>query len=658
MIKLSSSSILESTVYHRRNAPESHVFSYKLFYLKLNLGSECKENLKILRFNKPGIFSIYEKDYLSNYDGDLLNKINKLLTDLDLNLNYTDVDFITHPRFFGKVFNPVSFFILYRQKSEPVGLIAEVHNTFGEKHLYCCDEVTSSVSEDGKPKTYYFKASKEFHVSPFFSKEGYYEFSYFNEAKKLLVTVNLYQDQKLVFESGISSSEVVLCDKNLFRVIVKYPGSILLTLPRIMIQAFKLKFNKGLRVFTKPIADSNMTFEKKEASFVQKFTQNLFESYLSELKNGQITLIFPDGSEKNFGEPTDHNCRIFVKNYDLFLNSILHGDIGFGESYVDGHWETDNLVNVLKFFSKNLETANDRKIKSTYFGRIFNTIQHSLRFNNIKNSKNNISAHYDLSNDLFKLFLDNRMQYSSALFEAEESLEEAQSNKISKIIELANVSKGMSVLEVGCGWGGLAIELVKKTGCYYTGITLSQEQKKYFEERILSEGLQDKMKVLLQDYRHTEGKFDRIISIEMVEAVGHKYLKTYFSKLSSLLKDNGIIVIQAITIPETRYAAYKAGCDWIQKYIFPGGLCPSLQTLVTESGKVSLILDKTDNYGLSYAKTLHCWRERFDSNWQEISKYGFDDRFKRIWDYYLSYCEAGFAEKMVNLHQLVFYKQK
>jgi cyclopropane-fatty-acyl-phospholipid synthase len=648
--------ILITTLFHVRLLPVVHKFSYKLFYLKLNLNSvgEINKNYKWLKYNKKSLYSIFDKDYLSLYSGTILEKVDKLLLEHGFKNDFSRIELITHPRFLGYVFNPVSFFLCYSQNNIPNVMISEVHNTFGESHVYVCK--SNEISDD---KVVEFEACKTFHVSPFFDRAGEYKFRLENRKSNLNIYLDLFQNGKKVFESGIVSSFSELNNSNLLKSFLAYPFSILLTIPRITWQAAILKFRRKLKVFTRPIPANKMTFKAKPENLYEKFIISLFKNYLKKAHYGDLSLEYPNGLKDVFkAKEPGINAEIKVNNYDFFTKSVLHGDIGFGEAYVSKFWDTNNLVEVLRFFSRNLEKANDRKVLTSYLGRVKNAILHFKRHNSIKSSKSNISAHYDLSNELFSKFLDPKMQYSSALFRRnDESLETAQENKINQLIEILKLNSSHNVLEIGCGWGGLAIDLVKKVGCNYTGITLSKEQKDYFEEKVKKEGLESKIKIQLIDYRELTGSYDRIISVEMIEAVGHRYLNNFFQVCNRVLKKDGIFVMQAITIPEVRYRAYKLGCDWIQKYIFPGGHCPSLKSLLESSSASSFILERTDNIAESYANTLEQWRTRFNGKINELEKLGFDEYFVRTWNYYLAYCEAGFRERMVNVHQLVFSRQ-
>lgn len=308
---------------------------------------------------------------------------------------------------------------------------------------------------------------------------------------------------------------------------------------------------------------------------------------------------------------------------------------------------------------------------SSKISQFINAIKHKLKANTLRGSKENISAHYDLGNKLYKNFLDPNLVYSSAAFDSKhKDLEQAQINKLKKMIKRARIKKGSKLLEIGSGWGALAILASKKADV--TTITLSNEQLDYVNDKITELGLESKIKAKLCDYRNCdyskeEGPFDSIISIEMLEAVGHENLETFFKKCHSLLKPKGKLAIQVITFPDARYKEYRTSCDWIQKYIFPGGLCPSLGAINKASSKYFNI-ENSENLAKSYAETLRVWRDNFNSNWSEISEEkteekteakterGYDEKFKRMWNYYLCYCEAGFEYDVLGTYQIEMTK--
>jgi cyclopropane-fatty-acyl-phospholipid synthase len=299
-----------------------------------------------------------------------------------------------------------------------------------------------------------------------------------------------------------------------------------------------------------------------------------------------------------------------------------------------------------------------RKSSFAWIGRALNRVFHVRNRNDLDRSKKNISQHYDLSNEFFGLFLDKSLTYSSALFCDERmSLHDAQINKLRSIIHRAQLKPEDHVLEIGCGWGSFAIQAATDVGCRVTCLTLSNEQKVLAEQRIKDAGLQDKVSILLQDYRTATGTYDKIVSIEMLEAVGKEFIPEYFASCSRLLKPSGLAVYQVITIPEERISRYAKGCDWIQKHIFPGCYCPALLDLIKAAAGSQLVLEDAENIAPHYARTLREWRLKFYQVQEQVQALGFDEPFLKAWEYYLAYCEAGFASRVLGTYQLVFSRQ-
>lgn len=389
--------------------------------------------------------------------------------------------------------------------------------------------------------------------------------------------------------------------------------------------------------------------------------QRLVLRMLQKMQSGELTLTLPDSTVVKIGDGEGTPADMTINDPAFFKQAVLYGDVGFGEAYMEKRWDTKNLTNLITWFIQNLEhlpsLSGAKKVFSPHnLLKISNRIFHILRPNSIKGSRSNISRHYDLSNDFFRHFLDSSMTYSSAFFtRPEQSLEQAQLEKYEQICRSTGISANDHVLEIGCGWGGFAEHAAKKYGCRVTGVTISKEQFEFARARILKEKLQDKVDILLEDYRNLKGKFDKVVSIEMIEAVGHKYFPVYFSKINNLLKADGVLGLQAIIIPDSRYDEYRKGVDWIQKHIFPGGLLPSIGVINKTVSKVSdLYLQQLREFGLSYGKTLNLWYGNLFSNLDKIKSLGFDDTFIRKWEYYLCYCEAAFNTRNINVVQMVY----
>jgi cyclopropane-fatty-acyl-phospholipid synthase len=404
---------------------------------------------------------------------------------------------------------------------------------------------------------------------------------------------------------------------------------------------------------------SNALTLYRKHSFYETMIIRLF----SGMPKGRLHVQWHDGNELIFGNGHEVKADIRITNPVFFTKCVLYGDIGFAESYMDGDWHTSGIANVISWFIINLDDnpaltgKGLRKYAANLF-RVANKWYHSGRKNTIEGSRQNISEHYDLGNDFYRLFLDKTMTYSSAIFKSkDQTLEEAQFEKYDRLCRLLAIRSEDHVLEIGSGWGGFAVHAAKHYGCRVTTVTISQEQFKYAKERFEKEGLSDRIKICLNDYRHIEGSFDKIVSIEMLEAVGHEYMPAYFEKCNSLLRPGGNLALQVITSRDKRYKEFRKDVDFIQKHIFPGSQTPSLSAIQEAVNKVSeMNLYDLKDIGLDYARTLRLWFDSFNHQLAEVKKLGMDDRFIRKWNYYLQYCEAAFALKHITVLQLVYAK--
>lgn len=394
---------------------------------------------------------------------------------------------------------------------------------------------------------------------------------------------------------------------------------------------------------------------------MKAFWNKLGDEYLSKITQGSLEVTFCNGKTKKYGNGETPKAKLILHNADLFRRLTLYGDIGFAESFMDNDFDCDDLTSLIKIAiinSNSLQTkSEDEKSFSLYnLFPVINKIKHLMRKNSKTRSQKNISEHYDLSNQFFKLFLDDTMMYSSAVFEKpNESLYEAQKRKIDILAKKLNLKKGSRVLEIGSGWGAMAMHLVKKYGCQVTTLTLSKEQKKLCEDRFKENNIEESVNIMLKDYRDIDGKFDAVIAVEMFEAVGREYFDVFFKKCETLLKPSGILVMQIITMPDQRYDSYCKGTDFIQKYIFPGGHLPSVGKILDVTSKnTRLNLLHMEEYTEHYAKTLNVWHENFNQKLEEVKKLGFDEYFIRMWKMYLCYCEAAFLTRNINLVQVAF----
>ncbi|SEK58124.1 cyclopropane-fatty-acyl-phospholipid synthase [Roseateles sp. YR242] len=388
---------------------------------------------------------------------------------------------------------------------------------------------------------------------------------------------------------------------------------------------------------------------------------------LSRVQHGQLAMTLPDGRcVEVVGPLSGPKAALHLRRWRPLWRLLLQGDLGLAFSYRDGDWTTPDLTALLSFGVAN-EAALGGVTEARGPARWLAQAVHRAHANTRRGSRHNISAHYDLGNGFYQRWLDDTMLYSSALYaddggvapvaaapaweawNATESLEAAQARRLDRIIELLDVRPGQRVLEIGCGWGTLAATLARRCGAEVVGVTLSSEQLAFAQARARAWGVEDRVDLRLQDYRDVDGQFDRIVSIEMIEAVGEAYWPAYFATLRDRLKPDGVAVLQAITIGEAYFERYRANPDFIQRCIFPGGMLPTPARMAMEAQRVGLSLSTQDRFGRSYAATLAEWRRRFEAEWGAIEALGFDQRFRRLWAYYLCYCEAGFLAGRVDV---------
>jgi cyclopropane-fatty-acyl-phospholipid synthase len=373
-----------------------------------------------------------------------------------------------------------------------------------------------------------------------------------------------------------------------------------------------------------------------------RYFAKVFEQAKS-IGHGRLDLVLDDGRVFRAEGRAPGPCAVLeVHNKDLFARLIREGDLGFSDAYLEGWWSSPDLQAFM-----DLVHADNDEIYDGFYGmalvRLFERLRHLLRSNSKGQAKKNISYHYDLGNDFYKLWLDDTMTYSSALFTTgQESLEKAQIQKYASMVDQMGAKPGDHVLEIGCGWGGFAEYAAKERGLRVTGLTISKAQYDYAVARMAREGLSDKVEIKLQDYRDETGLYDGIASIEMFEAVGEKYWPVYFDVLRNRLKPGRSATLQIITLQEKRFEVYRKGVDFIQKHIFPGGMLPSVTALRAEVARAGLDVKGSIEFGKSYSDTLRRWHETFNERWEDVARLGFDDRFRRMWNYYLTSCAGAF----------------
>ncbi|AVO54400.1 cyclopropane-fatty-acyl-phospholipid synthase family protein [Ectopseudomonas mendocina] len=387
----------------------------------------------------------------------------------------------------------------------------------------------------------------------------------------------------------------------------------------------------------------------------------LRRAVLRQLENLQhgLLLIQEGNDTLHFGQPqSDLRAEIKVSDPAVWGLVAGNGSIGAGEAYIHGYWSTPDLTAVIRIFVANLDVLDAMEGGLARLGRPLIQGLHWLNRNTRQGSRRNIAAHYDLGNDLFEQFLDPTMMYSAAMFLRDnDSLEQAQLNKLERICEKLALQPSDHLLEIGTGWGSMAIYAATHYGCRVTTTTLSREQYAYTERRIRELGLADRITLLLEDYRDLNGQYDKLVSIEMIEAVGHRFLPTYFEQCARLLKPEGLMLLQAITIRDQRYEQACQSVDFIQRYIFPGGALPSVHKMLeVVSRHTDLNLHHMEDFGLHYARTLRLWHDNLRQARQRLEQLGYDDYFYRLWEFYLCYCEGGFLERTIGTAQLLLAK--
>ena len=385
---------------------------------------------------------------------------------------------------------------------------------------------------------------------------------------------------------------------------------------------------------------------------IYKIAEQFVLNKLKKLENGQLKLSNHDGEVFKFGKNSSPlNADIIITNKKFYLNIILGGSSALGEAYVNKEFKTSDLTKLIEITARNIQLIYTFS-GSVKLQTIKNLLKKIFMSNTRSKSLKHISKHYDLGNEFFAKWLDKTLTYSSAIYENKnDDLETAQKNKYKKLIDLLNLNNGDKVLEIGCGWGGFSEFVAKKHDVSVDCITISKKQFEYAKKRIFLSGLNNKVNVKFLDYRDIKNKYDKVASIEMIEAVGEKYLNQYFRTIKKSLNKGGLAAIQGITIKDDLFDRYRMNEDFIQKYIFPGGFLPSLNSIKNLTEKNDLQLEKVNSYSEHYARTLSIWRRNFYNSWKNILPLGFDNTFRKIWEFYLSYCEAGFKSKNIDLIQ-------
>lgn len=407
-----------------------------------------------------------------------------------------------------------------------------------------------------------------------------------------------------------------------------------------------------------PVTTTRLSTETKAITYIDQFAKKVLVSILGKMQHACLLLV-DQQQEIILGDPkASLKGKIVIKNSKTYRKILFGGSVAAGESYIQGWWNSPDLTKVIQVLGREQGVQDEIEKRVAKVMAVPRWIYHKANKNTRRGSKKNIVAHYDLGNDLYEQFLDKEMLYSSAIYpRSDASLEEAQLHKLKTICERLELKQGETLLEIGTGWGALAIYAAQHYGVKVTTTTISEEQFLYTQARINSLGLEDRITLLKSDYRDLSGQYDKLVSIEMIEAVGHEYLASFFSTCNKHLKPHGKMLIQAITIADQRYDQYRASVDFIQRYIFPGGCLPSISVMANNiNNKTDMVITSLHDMGMDYAQTLNHWRAQFESSLQEIKKLGYNDDFIRLWRFYFCYCEGAFLERNISAVHLIAAK--
>jgi len=650
-----NSAIFTATLHHERTEPVAHRFRYPLVLYALDLDElpELGRSVPLLGHNRSRPVAIRDRDYLERGAGTLPEKLARVLRRASVQDEFPRVTLLTSAGLLHQAFNPVSFYFCYDAAEALRIVVAEVNNTFGERHVYVLDGLREDegLFEPAHP------TPKAFHVSPFFDRTGTYRFRFTDPRQSLDIRIDLLKEGRVVFRSRLTGAARPFDGPNLARTLASHPVTVALTIPRILAQAVRLHLARKLPVHDKSVPDDPWTIRTRRPGWLERAAAGPVLGALRGVKRGTLEVTLPEGGGFTSGQPSpgEAAARLEIRDPAFFTRVATGGDIGLGESFVRGEWSTPDLPGLLVVLAANRAQIEAGAGPLVALTRPLERLGHLLRRNSRRQSARNIRAHYDLGNDFYRLILDPTLTYSCARFGGEDiPLEQAQERKLDAVLEKCRATSGSRVLEIGSGWGSFALRAAHSTGCRVLGITLSPAQLELAEARAREAGLADRVEFRLCDYRDVTGTFDAVVSIEMVEAAGHENLGAFFAACDRALAPGGRAVVQAIVIAEERYEEYRRRPDWIQKHVFPGGHLPSLNALRGAAERSStLAVERVERFGADYARTLRAWRERLAANRDATRALGCSDAWLRHWEYYFGYCEAGFRLGEVDVVEMV-----
>lgn len=668
------SAIYTGALMHARTTPADNRFRYPVCFYVIDLDEveELDARLRLFSYNRRNVVTLADADHMGDPARPIKANVLEFLDGHGVDLQGGHILMLTNLRTLGYLFNPVSYFYCYRHDGSLACIVAEVSNTFGERHGYLLSP--ENQVQNGARLTY--RTPKQMHVSPFFGMDQEYEFSFSEPGERVYAGVSLYEGDLRPFYAGLKGRRHEITNASFTRTLARYPLMPWQVMGLIHLQALHL-WRKGVPFHRKPDfrpgEGSRLPAEPDAAAVPAPSRRGLKPSpparrspvtplvrraalwALSQPERGEIRMRMPNGTVHRWGDPaTGPSVTLTVNSKDLFRRVARRGRLGIGEAYVEGDWDTDDLPALLGVLARTGEDIRRRPPASSLV-RLQELRPHWVPRIPRPQARKDIEYHYDLGNDVYRTFLDETLTYSCAYFEHEDQgLAEAQTAKYRRMAEKLALTPDDHVLEIGCGWGGFALHAAGEWGARVTGVTLSQEQHDLARERVAAAGLADRVDIRLVDYREVTGEFTKIASIEMLEAVGERGLDEFFAACERLLARDGWACIQTIAVPEQRFERFRRGDDWIREYIFPGSLIPSLKAVVDAMARSSeLIVHGVENIGIGYADTLRLWREAFLANADRVRALGFDERFLRGWEFYLAFCEAGFRTRAIHDYQIV-----
>ncbi|MBS1118536.1 MAG: hypothetical protein H6Q90_764 [Deltaproteobacteria bacterium] len=680
-----------SLVHTRHDVHARRAFRYPVYMAAIDLAElpALDRELALFSHQRGNLFALHDRDYETGASG-LAAGVADLATANRLPLP-TTTRLVTNLRTFGYVFNPVSFFLNYDAAGALTSVIAEVNNTYGGRRCYVLGPAQRL------PGTRIgFRHVRELFVSPFLHGEASYDF-WFDaplDGDRLAITMHVVpQDAEMsagmtagsrpgdrVFTARLDGVRTPLTDRALGRVAVRYPVMALQVVGLIHLEALKLRWlgvpyrrpppdhrpvTLPTSIVARPVAPTSYDLTNPRIVPLPRpappagsaLRWAAFARLRRGWTGGRLDLVMPSGQRLRLGGIGRADATARVHDDRLFLRLLLRGELGAGESYVAGEWSSDDVVAVIRVF---LRGTSARGVESalTRLGQLPTLLRHRRAANTRDGSQRNIHAHYDLGNAFYQLFLDaDTLAYSCAYWsDPAMALAAAQHAKLERLCDWLALEPRDHLLEIGCGWGGMAIHAARTRGCKVTAITVSRDQHALASARVAAAGLSDRVDIQYRDYRRLPGTYDKIVSIEMLEAVGYDFLPGYFASCARVLAPGGRLALQSITMPHDRFDVYRRRVDWMQTYIFPGSLIPSVEVIQRAAAPAGFRIERKDDIGPHYVPTLRAWRDRFLEAMPSVRALGFDEPFVRTWLLYLAFSEAAFAERSLGDHQLLLVR--